>query len=106
MIVSDGPVNYTHPRLIADFAARQKIPALYYRREFVEAGGLVSYGANYDDLFGRLADWGARYLKARTGDLPFELPTKLELVINLRAAKALGITVPQSLMLRADELIE
>ena len=107
MLVGDSAANYAHPRLIADFAARQKIPALYNRREFVDAGGLMSYGANFSDQMQRAAVLVHKILKgAKPGDLPFESPTKLELVINSKAANALGITIPQSLLLRADEVIQ
>jgi putative ABC transport system substrate-binding protein len=107
LLVADSSANYSHPRLIADFAARQKIPALYFRREFVDAGGLMSYGANFSDQMHRVAALVDKILKgAKPGDLPFELPTKLELVINSKAAKALGITLPQSLLLSADEVIQ
>jgi len=107
LLVDDSPANYSHPRLIADFAARQKIPALYSRREFVDAGGLMSYGANFSDQMRRVAVLVDKILKgAKPGDLPVELPTKLELVINSKAANALGITMPQSLLLLADEVTQ
>ena len=98
---------YGHRRQIIEFAAKQGLPAIYESREYVEAGGLMSYGANVDDLFRRAASYVDKILKgSKPGDLPIEQPTKFDLVINLKTAKALGLSIPQSLLLRADEVIE
>jgi putative ABC transport system substrate-binding protein len=84
-----------------------RLPTIYNSREYVEAGGLVSYGPNFVDLFRRSADLVDKILRgAKAGDLPVEQPTKLDLVINLTTANALGLTIPESFLLRADELIE
>ena len=92
---------------ILDFTATHRVPAMYGAREFPKAGGLVSYGTNLPALYRGLATYVDRILRgARPGDLPVEQPTKFELIINLRTAKALGLTIPQSLLLRADETIE
>ena len=94
-------------RRIVDLAARTRLPAMYYQREFVEAGGLISYGASLSDTFRRAATGVDKILRgAKPADIPIQQPTKFELVINLKAAKALGITIPQSLLQRADEVIE
>jgi ABC-type uncharacterized transport system substrate-binding protein len=94
-------------RRLVDLAAKNRLPAVYPLREFVDAGGLMSYGANFADLSRRAATYVDKILKgAKPGDLPVEQPTKFELVINLKAAKALGLTIPQSLLLRADEIIQ
>jgi len=93
-------------RLLVDLAAKHRLPAMSASREFVDAGGLISYGVSYPDLYRRAAGFVDKILKgAKPGDLPVEQPTKFELVINLKAAKALGLTIPQSLLLRADQVI-
>ena len=92
---------------IVDFAAMSKLPAIYGLREFVEAGGLMSYGTDRRDLFRRCATYVHKILQgARPAGLPVEPPTKFELVINLKTAKALGLTIPSSLWLRADHILE
>ena len=92
---------------IVDAVTRNKLPAAYPSREFVEAGGLMAYAVNYPDLYFRFAGLVDKIFKgAKPADLPVEQPTKFELVINLKTAKALGLTIPQSLLLRADEVIQ
>jgi len=92
---------------IAQFAIEHKMPSAFGYREHVEAGGLLAYSPNYHDLFRRAAEYVDNILKGRKpGELPIEQPTKFELVINLKTAKALGITIPLSLQNSADEMIE
>jgi len=106
LVVADSMFNLHRTRL-ADLAARSRLPAAYGLRENVEAGGLMSYGPSVRDLFRRAATYVDKVLKgAKPGDLPVEQPTKFELVINLKTAKALGLTIPPSLLSRADEVIQ
>jgi putative ABC transport system substrate-binding protein len=96
-----------HQQAIVDWAARHRLPATYPAREFVEAGGLMAYALSYPDLYFRFARFVDKIFKgAKPGDLPIEQPTKFELVINLKTAKALGLAVPQSVLLRADGMIQ
>jgi putative ABC transport system substrate-binding protein len=107
LITLRNPLSATHRARIVEFAAMRRLPAIYPDREFVGAGGLMSYGVDVADLWGRAAVYVDKILKgAKPGDLPFEQPTKFELIINLKAAKALSLTIPQTLLLRADQVIE
>jgi putative ABC transport system substrate-binding protein len=107
LIVFPDPVFRTFRSLILDLVAKQRHPAIYPFRSSAEAGGLLSYGIDLLDQMRRAGFYVDRILKrARPGDLPVQAPTKFELVINLKTAKALGLEVPQSLLARADEVIE
>ena len=98
--------TFEHRQEVAVLAARYKLPAMYPAREYLDSGGLMSYGVDGAILFRRAADFVDKILKgAKPGELPIEQPTKFELVINLKTAKALGITIPESILLRADEVI-
>jgi len=107
IIVLRNPLTATHRTRFVDFAAQNRLPAMYGDGEFVESGGLMSYGVNIADLWGRAATYVDRILKgAKPADLPVEQPTKFEMVINMKTAKALGITIPQTVLIRADRVIE
>ena len=106
--VLSGPPRFAeHRRRIADLTVKAGLPMMAYRREFVEAGGLMSYGPSFADMYGRAAASVDRILKgAKPADIPVEQPSKIELVINLKTAKVIGLTLPPSLLLRADRVIE
>jgi len=107
MIQVAGPTGATNSNLIIAAAARYKLPTVYIQRPFVAAGGLISYGPNFEDQYRRAADYVDRILKGeKPADLPVQAPHKYELAINLKTAKALGISVPAALLARADEIIE
>jgi len=106
LIAFSDPLIVFHGRRIADLATKSRLPAMYPSREVVDAGGLMSYGPSLSDMFRRSAVYVGKILKgAKPADLPMEQPTKVELVINLKTAKALGLMIPRSLLLRADEVI-
>jgi putative tryptophan/tyrosine transport system substrate-binding protein len=95
-----------HQTRLAELALKGRLPTMYNFREMVEAGGLMAYGVNMTDFIGRVAVYVDKILKgARPADLPIEQPTKFELIINLKTAKALGLTIPQSVLARADAVI-
>jgi putative ABC transport system substrate-binding protein len=107
LIVAAGPLAFVHLDLIIALAARHKLPAVYFDRAFVTGGGLISYGPDLVDQFRRAATYVDRILRGeKPADLPVQAPSKYELVINIRTAKALGLDIPQSLLARADEVIE
>ncbi len=107
LIMTGDAFHQLHVGRVIDFAAKSRLPAMYQPREHVEAGGLISYGASFPELFRHAATYVDKILKgAKPADLPVEQPTKFELVINLKTAKALGLTIPQSVLIRADEVIE
>ena len=107
LVIVASSFFYAHRRQLVELAAKHRVIAVYEHREFSDAGGLMSYGPNLVDMYRRAAVYVDKILKgAKPGDLPIEQPTKFELVINLKTAKALGLTIPQSVLLRADEVIQ
>ena len=107
LTVTGGNVFFTRADKIVSVAEKLAIPAMYFRREFALAGGFASYGTNTDENFGVMGEYTGRILKGeKAGDLPIQQPTKFELVINLKTAKALGLTIPETLLATADEVIQ
>jgi len=103
LIMGGGNMLFSERRRLVDLAAKNRLPAVYSLREFVDVGGLMSYGPNQADMFRRAATYVEKILKGtKPGDLPVEQPTKFELVVNLKAARALGLTIPPSLLQRAE----
>jgi len=104
--VIEDALFFNHRMTLVKLASKARLPIIYWVKEFAEGGGLMSYGASYGDLFRRSAGYVDKILKgAKPGDLPIEQPTKFELVVNLKTAQALGITIPESILLRADDVI-
>jgi putative ABC transport system substrate-binding protein len=107
LLQADDPLFTTHRRRLVELVVKSRLPAIYGFREHVDAGGLMSYGSDFPDLYRRAATYVDKVLKgAKPADLPVEQPTKFEFVINLKTAKALGLTIPQSILVRADEIIQ
>jgi putative ABC transport system substrate-binding protein len=107
IMMATETITQANRHLIAELAAEHRLPVVYGSREFIEAGGLIALGVSYQDLYRRAAAYVDKIFKgAKPGDLPIEQPTKFELIINLKAAKALGLEIPPTLLARADEVIE
>jgi len=105
--VTGSPAATVYRKAIVELAARHRLPGVYYTRYFAAGGGLISYGPDFVDQFRRAADYVDRILKdEKPADLPVQAPTKYELVINLKTAKALGFELPAAVLVRADEVIE
>jgi putative ABC transport system substrate-binding protein len=106
LYLPDAPLFFAHRTPLLELASKARLPSIHSERNWVEEGALMSYGANYPDQFRRAAAYVDKILKgAKPGDLPIEQPTKFELVVNMKTAKALGIKIPESIMLQADEVI-
>jgi putative ABC transport system substrate-binding protein len=106
VLVLPDPILFSHRRQVTALAARHRLPAIYPSRDYVDAGGLITYGPDFAVMFRRAADYVDKILRgARAADLPIEQPTHHVLVVNLKTAKALGITIPESILLRANEVI-
>jgi putative ABC transport system substrate-binding protein len=106
VLVLGSQVVTSHARQFAELAAKSRLPAIYWSPEFIEAGGLMTYSVSITDLFRRTAIYVGKILKgAKPADLPVEQPTKFELVINLKAAKQIGLTIPPNVLARADRVI-
>ena len=107
IVVVDEPENVVNQKMIIELTEKNRLPAIYPYKMFVQAGGLMSYGIDVGDQGRRLADVVSEILKgARPGEIPISQPTKFELIINLKTAKALGLTVPATMLVAADEVIE
>jgi len=107
VLVLRGPVFNSHRKQMVDIAAKRRLPATYPQVEFVEAGGLMSYGVSQNDLSRRAATYVDKIFKgAKPGDLPVEQPTKFELALNLKTAKQIGLTIPPNVLARADRVIK
>ena len=107
LIMTASGMSILHHDLIITLAARHKLPSVYYERFFVAAGGLISYGPNRTDQYRRAAGYVDRILKGeKPGDMPVQAPTKYELVINLKTAQELGLSIPQAVLARADDVID
>jgi putative ABC transport system substrate-binding protein len=107
LLVSNDPFHQLHISRIIEFLANNRLPGMFQAKENVAAGGLMSYGASVPDLFRRAAGYVHRILQGtKPADLPVELPTKFDLAVNLKAAKALGLELPPTLIARADEVVE
>jgi putative ABC transport system substrate-binding protein len=106
LITSASPLIDTQQRQVLDFAAKNRLPAMYHTSEYAEAGGLMSYGPNYADLWRHTADFVDKILKGtKPADLPVEQPTKFEFLVNLKTAKQIGLTIPQKVTEKADKVI-
>ncbi len=107
LVVLNDPFMFNYRKIIVDAAGRFRLPSIYGFREFVDDGGMLSYGVSITDTYRRAASYVDKVLKgAQPADLPVQLPTKFELVVNLKTAKAIGFAFPDSFLLRADEVIE
>ena len=107
VVALSSPFLLAHRTKVADLAVKSRLPATYYSAEFVEAGGLMSYGVSFPDLYRRAATYVDKILKgAKPADLPVEQPTKFEFIINLKAAKQIGLTIPPNVLAGADKVIK
>jgi putative ABC transport system substrate-binding protein len=107
LITVEDPLTVNYRQQITDFATKNRLPAIYGLREFADAGGLIAYGAHISDLLRRSAGYVDKILKgAKPADLPVEQPTKFEIVVNMKAAKSISLSIPETILVRADEVIE